>query len=182
MSAAIAVSRIEKSGPQRLERPRYPYSSGELQEAMLEWGCNCGPGALATMLGLKPNDVRKHIPFFDERRYTNPTMMKAALASLGVKFSATGVRLPRTELARYGLVRIQWEGPWCKPGVPPAAAYRQTHWIGAMVWNGRQFVFDINSGWEHVTEWERTTVPSLVALYKKASGGWHPTHRWELCL
>jgi hypothetical protein len=155
----------------------YPYDADEANRASREWGCNCGPAALATMLNLKPDDVRPHIPHFDERHYTNPTMMKAALSSLSVPWTRF---CPRDPLTNYGLVRIQWEGPWCNPGVPPVAAYRKSHWIGATILEGSTFVFDVNCGWSSLRTWEKETVPELVALYKDANGGWHPTHRWEL--
>lgn len=157
----------------------YPYDEAELDRAAREWGCNCGPGALAAILGLKPDQVRDHVPYFDARRYTNPSMMKAALDSLNVVIrpASNAVRL-----TTYGLCRIQWEGPWCDPGVPPMVAYRKTHWIGALDDCGEQLVFDVNGGWDTLAQWERETVPELTALYKGASGGWHATHRWELDL
>lgn len=62
------------------------------------------------------------------------------------------------------------------------AAYRKSHWIGAIILEGVNFVFDVNCGWSSLSEWESETVPELCALYKGASGGWHPTHRWELLL
>jgi len=162
----------------KLTFPRCPYSQVELAEASAAWGCNCGPGALAAMLGLKPNDVRAHIPGFDAKRYVNPTMMKAALKSLGVPFVGSA----NPELCDYGLCRIQWAGPWTCPGVPVRVAYRKTHWIGAMLCSNLPWVFDINSGWQMLAKWALETVPRLTALYPGATGEWWPTHRWELLL
>lgn len=170
--------------PQRLSAPRVPYTIQEFLAAHDSWGCNCGPGALATMLSLKPDDVRAHIPRFDERRYTNPTMMAAALRSLKLPFTeckdwTDNYTSPRP-LADYGLVRIQWEGPWTDHGVPIAARYRKTHWIGSMLWQKANWIFDINRGWLLRPQWETETVPALCAEIKRATGKWHPTHRWEL--
>lgn len=173
MTAALPIT--------RLARPTYSYDEKEAQAAYDNWGCNCGPSALATMLNLKPDDVRPHIPDFNTKRYTNPTMMKAALKSLGVGYDR-GTSDLNKEFTYYGLVRIQWEGPWCNPGVPMAARYRLTHWVGSMRWNGVIFVFDINSGWERSTEWASKTVPFLTENINHATGGWHSTHRWELSL
>jgi hypothetical protein len=168
----------------------YPYTAVEFADASKRWGCNCGPAALATMLGLKPDDVLPHVPRFAERQYTNPTMMAAALKSLGVAWherddSDCGGRT----LTKYGLCRIQFEGPWTAPGANPKWAYRQTHWIGSaeLLTNSigehmHCWVFDINAGWQPVEDWERDTLPKIVATYPRANGGWSCTHRWELDL
>lgn len=135
------------------------------------------------MLGLEPNDVRAALTGFDEKRYTNPTMMYGALAALGVPFRKEKQVAGRREeaLAKYGLCRVQWEGPWLNPGVPAAAGYRLTHWIGTMEFGGDEFwVFDVNGGWTEFAPWERDTVPRLTRLYPRATGGWHVAHTLEL--
>jgi hypothetical protein len=135
------------------------------------------------MLSLKPADVRDHIPDFARKGYTNPSMMAEALRSLGIVFRAGDQRL-----TNYGLVRIQFDGPWMKPGVPVGASYARTHWIGAMALKpapkatDQTYVFDVNSGWTTSGEWEHTTIPQILKLYKGASGKWWPTHRWELII
>jgi hypothetical protein len=178
----------------RIQPYEYPYTIDELKVAIEAWGCNCGPGALAAMVGLKPDDVRAHIPKFDERHYTNPSMMQAALRSLGVGYhdvddSADRVALdsggdPMLKWPDYGLMRIQLEGPWLKPGVPPAAAYKHTHWIGCITnaWGFKpgSWIFDFNTGWETPESWEAGVVKEITGQTKRATGGWHPTHRWEL--
>jgi hypothetical protein len=87
----------------------------------------------------------------------------------------------------YGLARIQWEGPWTAPGVPMAARYRYTHWVGAQrlgraanIW-----VFDINAicvgGWIPLAEWSEQLVPWLLKeCHPKANGKWHITHGVEV--
>ena len=185
--------------PRRLVRPTYSFTEEEARRASDEWGFNCGPAALAAMLDLKPDDVRSAIPDFDAKRYTNPTMMAAALRSLGVShhdcastetWAIAGQLIgrslrPGTEsFPQYGLARIQWEGRWTEPGVPIVARYRKTHWIGTMVvWRGKDRflrLFDVNGGWMSFEKWEDEIVPALTALYKGASGKWHVTHRWQL--
>lgn len=133
--------------PHRLLAPDYPYPLEDITRAAAEWGLNCGPAALCTMLSLKPDDVRYSIPQFEHRKYTNPTMMKLALTSLGVQFhEATPQEVWKVIAERpqpitlqkyetfpiYGLARIQFEGRWMNPGVPIQARYRHTHWVGSM--------------------------------------------------
>ena len=56
------------------------------QQASDDWGFNCGPAALAAICGLTPDAVRPHLGDFESKGYTNPTLVAAALRSLGVPF------------------------------------------------------------------------------------------------
>lgn len=176
--------------PRRVKPYEYPYSQEESQAAHEAWGANCGPGALATMVGLKLDDVRSHIPQFEQRGYTNPSMMQAALRSLGVKYhevddtlarEAGSVLDPGYKLIwpKYGLMRIQWEGRWMNPGVPIAARYRHTHWVGIIA-TDQPNIFDCNFGWGDYIRWVREVVGPITSQIKGANGKFHPTHCWEL--
>lgn len=153
------------------------FNAEDAQRAWDQWGANCGPGAIATICGLTLDQVRQHMGDFESKHYTNPTLMWHALNSIGRPWRRVGAEWPR-----YGLARIQWEGPWTEPGVPIAARYRKTHWVGTWLDERRgRGVFDINciangTGWVALADWERQIVPALTALYPKASGKWHVTH------
>ncbi len=168
--------------------PAIRFTADEADQAWQDWGFNCGPGALCGVLALRPEQIRPHLQGFDEKRYTNPTMMFGALRSLGVRFTAAtaplGAMLPWPKL---GLVRIQWGGRWMKPGVPMAARYRQTHWVGSWVdpASGTLAVFDINvaesGGWCNLAPWNLYVVPRLtVATTKGSDGTWLMTHTIEV--
>jgi hypothetical protein len=158
------------------------------------WRPNCGPTALAAICGLTLDEARSHMLGFEAKGYTNPTMMMQALRMLcaarriiGVSTlrpGATGAPLP---WPRWGLCRIQWEGPWTKPGVPMRARYRYTHWIGAAREpRGDELgVWDVNAlengtGWCSRERWAAVLVPYLTAEIKRATGGWHVTHAIEV--
>lgn len=167
--------------------PVLAFSLDEANRAYDAWGANCGPGALAAVTGHTLEAVRSHLIGFDEKRYTNPSMMLSALRSLGVSFGMT-LRPPATSMAawpaRLGLVRIQWTGPWTKPGVPIAARYRHTHWVGAARRGADDVgVFDINcmnsGGWVPLDAWVSVMVPYLTRD-ARADGGWHQTHVIEI--
>ena len=106
----------------------------------------------------------------------SPTMMDRAIASTGHS------RRPGAEWPRHGVVRVQWGGPWLKPGVPPRVAYGFTHWVASRfdpadeVW----WVFDVNGGWLQCARWEREIVPAILSSIKRADGTWITTHRWEV--
>ena len=102
------------------------FGFAEIERAAVDWGANCGPAALAAACGLTLDDVRPHLEGFERKRYTNPTMMFGALDSLGVRWR----RLKPCAWPDYGLVRVQWHGPWMADGVPRRARYRHSHWIG----------------------------------------------------
>lgn len=166
------------------------FTAADADRAHEEWGANCGPGAIAAICGLTLDELRPHMGDFEKKRYTNPTLMWRVLGSLeGVAFSHLGGDLGRGNWPLYGLARIQWEGPWTKPGVPARAAYRHTHWVGADARNPANIgIFDINcinngSGWVSVSEWSQTVVPWILEqCVPRATGGWYITHAVEVQL
>jgi hypothetical protein len=149
-----------------------------------EWGCNCGPGALAAVTGRTLDEIRPLMGDFERKRYTNPTLMFECLKRTGVKFWWN--QGPAKPMPSYGLLRVQWEGPWTVPGVPMRARYRHTHWIGYEAHDdGQTGVFDINAmnsgGWIAFSNWASILVPWLLKECEpKADGQWHFTHHVEV--
>ena len=172
------------------------FTLADLEAASDTWGCNCGPAALAAILGLTLEEVR---PRFgpDWPGYTNPTAMFAALQRQAVRWTELRPGLSGAPLPwpRFGLARIQWEGPWTRPGVPIAARYRHTHWVGAgplfhasgssaipsktCIWDVNQLVGPCD-GWAPLAWWTLRTAPQLTADIPRASGGWSITHAIEV--
>lgn len=160
------------------------FSATDAERAFDAWGANCGPGALAAVSGLPLDGVREHLRSFDQKRYTNPSMMLEALRSLQIPFRLI-LRPPATSTTvwpqRLGLVRVQWTGPWTAPGVPIRVRYRHTHWIAAARTASDDIgVFDINcmdsGGWVSLASWIDVIVPYLTRAHSRADGGWHQTH------
>ena len=58
-----------------------PFSFEEAQRAGDEWGLNCGPAAIATMTRLSLDELRPHLGDFEQKHYTNPTLMWSILNS-----------------------------------------------------------------------------------------------------
>jgi hypothetical protein len=154
------------------------------------WNFNCGPGALCAVLGKTPEEIRPHLLDFERKGYTNPTLMADILRGLGVSFRRVYECQHKVDgrepvYPSFGLVRVQWGGPWTKPGVPMAARYRHTHWIGMNHFEGARFAFDVNcvctGGWLPWREWTGQVVPWLLRECEpKADGTWWPTHCWEV--
>lgn len=171
---------------------RYPFTEAEAKAAYDDWGCNCGPTALAFALQTTLDVVRTAIPDFDSRRYTSPTMMSEALSRLGRqvnplrapgKFHGKRDRLVgHADMFRgpMSLVRIQWTGPWTKEGASGKWAARQTHWIACWIENEQRQVFDVNGGIRNFHSWEQEIVPLIVAQVPRADGGWFPANVWQL--
>lgn len=168
-------------------KPRF--TEADLDRANAEWGANCGPSALAAILDLTLDDVRPMLRGFEDKHYTNPTLMLDALARSGVEWkegsrptSKGGLRL----WPSYGLARIQWEGPWTEPGVPMRARYRFTHWVGAKRRHSSIGIFDVNclqngSGWVDLLDWTEMVAPWLLKnCVPRANGKWHITHAIEV--
>lgn len=170
------------------------FTEAEMESAYEEWGANCGPTAAAAILGLTLDEVR---PLFEaagfaEKRYTNPTMMLDVLRAHGGKWEQrTGTRLPADPWPIWGLARIQWEGPWTAVGVPKAASYRHTHWVGAArravdpTMTADVGIYDCNAmanetGWVSLHGWSSIVVPFILEGHKHASGTWSVTHAIEV--
>lgn len=168
----------------------------DLEHAAATWRCSCGPASLAAICGLTLEEARRHFPGF--RGWTNVTAMREALKSARRRFSiahphrvASGPSWPR-----YGLARIQFEGPWTQPGANPRWAYKHTHWVGVEHRIGEvevTVIWDVNhvdeaipghttgcDGWALAEWWALSTVPYLTADIPRASGGWHVTHAIEV--
>lgn len=167
----------------------YNVTRAEIDAAHDEWGCNCGPSALAVALRLPINAVRHAIPGFEAKHYTSPTMMKAGLESLRRGYVARQVPpyTPGKAVDRSGMffdspsvVRVQWTGPWTKPGANPKWAYWYTHWVATWRERGVPVVFDCNCGMREVRSWIDEIIPLLTETHPRADGGWFPTHIWSI--
>ena len=182
------------------------FSLGEAQAASDSWGFNCGPGALCAILGMTPDELRPHLQGFEDKGHTNPTLMASILRGLRIPFyrlfeQQAKVRRECLKTPLYpdpGLMRVQWDGPWCDRGRLVRARYRHTHWVVVRMaikpkqplrypksgWPGRE-VFDINAmscgGWLSWEEWANDLIPWLIKeCAPKANGNWWPTHCWEV--
>jgi len=154
----------------------------------LAWGFNCGPSAICAVLDLSPEEVRPHLGDFETKGYTNPTLMIESLKRCGASYRRVyrgdfpGAVWPALRL---GVVRVQWGGPWTKPGVPMQARYRQTHWIGMR--DMGKTVFDINvadercDGWIPFELWLNKWAPWICKEgVPKSDGTFWPTHAFEV--
>ncbi len=171
-----------------MTKPALPrFSAADAERAHETWGANCGPGAIAAICGLTLAELRPHMGDFESKRYTNPTLMYGILGRLGVSWAHRRDK----DWPDWGLVRIQWTGPWTRPGVPAKAAYRHTHWVGACrhvpIGGPAEIgVFDINmmnngSGWGSLGLWSERLVPWLLdECEPRADGGWFKTHVLEV--
>mgnify|MGYP001293351179 CR=1 FL=1 len=165
------------------------FTDDESMEANEEWGANCGPHALAAALGYTLAQVRplfapKFEQMFRERGYgfTNPTMMGNAIALAGVWASIS--KNLRTKEVCEGVNRIQWEGRWLNPGVPPMAAYAHTHWVAAThtyVFCTAVPCFEFLGGrrWLTLREWQDLL---RVLCVREKFTGWHVTHHYKFLI
>ncbi|MEP3668983.1 MAG: hypothetical protein ABJN42_19845 [Roseibium sp.] len=157
--------------------PDMAFGLDEALSAQVDWGMNCGPGALAGVLGLSPEEIRQHLPDFPDKQYTNEIMLEAALEDLGV--AAT---IGRGTLPAYGLARVLWKGPWWDDP-DPYARERRSHWIGVSSSDEGRMIFDINAikagGWILEQEWRDVLVPWLLEG-GEATGGWEVAETYEI--
>lgn len=138
----------------------------DVDEAFEQWGCNCGPAALAAALGRECADVRPLVDPF--KGYMNATDMLIALHRADIR-ARTLSKPSRSFLEERGVIRIvlvQWNGSW--DTVPRAAATRR-HWVASVATDAASLVYDVNEdGWITLDGWVASTVPQL--LPKRATG------------
>lgn len=167
-----------------MPNPAYSFTAEEARQAHDSWGCNCGPSALATILGITLDQVRTAVELvgFAEKRYTSPSMMEAAIGNAGGSLwqrnYLTAVR--DQNFPNCGLARIQWTGPWEADGANPKWRYRQTHWVASWRHDHLISIFDVNGGIRSIADWKKEIVPLIVASVPRADGGWYVTHSWEV--
>lgn len=148
--------------------------------AAQSWNFNCGPAAIAAILDMTPAELRPHLCDFEKKKYTNPRLMYKILNGLGVEYRKLSQLWPG-----WGLVRVQWLGPWTEPGVPNIKRQRHTHWIGSFTDKNDIFIYDINcmcvGGWVTLAEWRDDVVPWLLnQVEPDAYGTWEATHSIEV--
>lgn len=151
------------------------YNPPDVDKSHAAWKANCGPCALAAILGRPVADVRPFFPRYPKYPWTNPTHMRAALDAAGVRH-----RSGNTIATTNGLWFVQLDGPWCSPEVPVTVAYRHTHWVAVrMVSDGTdsgesdEWVYDANAReWEPLSWWKAEVIPHVLAHVKRATGWW----------
>jgi hypothetical protein len=170
---------------------KFLFSVDDAAHAWQEWQFNCGPAALCAITNKTPAEIRQHLGDFESKGYTNPMLMASILNGLGIPFErvfqCTGpTRVPWSDqnLPEFGLMRVQWGGPWTNEGVPMRARYRHTHWVAIDRAHPTR-VFDVNAvcvgGWIPWSEWVTQLVPWLLKeVAPKANGEWWPTHCWQV--
>lgn len=180
-----------------LRRSRAPAVLTDVDAAHESWGANCGPTALAAALGLSTvGAVREFVQPF--RGFMAPTDMREAVRraeKAGLcKFtgrSNIAIGDPEPWPEHLGLVRIQFEGPWCAPGVNPRVAYRYTHFVAAhrgplaaeldirldAIGPNEVLIYDGNvNAWLPLALWSAW----CFVLFPKRATGWRPVNTIEL--
>ncbi len=164
-------------------KPTVKFNWDDLDRAGREWGANCGPGAIAAILGKTLDEIHPYLGDFKWKHYTNPRLMFEILRNLGATYKlSSAYTWPMN-----GLVRVQWEGPWTEPSVPWSHRQRHTHWVASSWSDDDIWIFDINcicvGGWVIRKEWETQVVPWLIKQVEpEANGKWHTTHRLEVLI
>ena len=170
------------------------YHPPDVEEAYATFGANCGPASLAAILQRSVMSLRPFLGNFERRGTTTPRHLLAALHAVGLERTAVTLHTRQRQVAGlghaapsawprlYGLAFVQWTGPWCATGVPVAAAYRRTHWVGtALTQEYGQMLYDINA-WGHEASqgawltracWEDRILTAITRAIPRADGGYY---------
>jgi hypothetical protein len=157
--------------------PSSLYTPPDVDQAHAEWGANCGPAALAAIIGSPLAAVKDAFQRygFGQRGYCNPSQMVQAVRDLGhsaelTRHARTGIR--GREFPQHGVVFLQFTSEYIDC-LPIPAQYRLTHWIGMHSFGGDSLcVYDVNSGWEPWQDWCVEVWPRLAAANRNATESW----------
>jgi len=167
-----------------------PYTPAEAAAAHEHRNMHCGHFAIAAATG---NSLEKiHHCGVPIKGWMNPSMIRATLNALAVSHrpQALGpghiVNTPHSleghlHCLDYGagiIIRLQWEGSWLNPGVPPGAAYARTHYIASKNGCILDPAHDPNQ-WLSISDWLPIVQTQILPNIKRATG-WHFTHAWIL--
>jgi hypothetical protein len=137
------------------------YRPPDLETAYQEWGANCGPSALAAIVGSPLFAVRSYFPDFAKRRYVNPTHMQAAIGRTGRR----GILTPRLDAGRgraaprHGVAFLQFSSKKID-AMPIGVQYRYTHWVAVEGERRCRMVYDCNhDGWMPWGDWWAEYMP-----------------------
>ncbi len=176
------------------QRHNVPSVLVDCEQAADAWGANCGPMSLAAAIGLSTvGEAHRLVQPF--RGFMTPTEMRAAVGRaadrnlcryIGRATLAPGDPDPWPEPGVISLVKIQWLGPWCAPGVNPRAAYHYSHFIAArrgVPDDGRLafphpadevFIYDCTPNcWVPLAQWSAWN----PTIWPKRATGWAPVNR-----
>lgn len=149
------------------------YTADESTAANKAWKATCGPHSIAAACGVNLDAVKHAMDLADVnyRGWMSPTQVTRTLHALNRKFDLrSGLK---TMMLCQGINRVQWEGPWLKPGVPARVAYFQTHLVA------------FSHGWVLCTacetaKWIRAEEWREFHLYSPPESPFHITHHWTL--
>ncbi len=116
--------------------PQLKFTEQDSERADKEWKATCGPHSIAAACSKTLEEVRAAMASAEVnyRGWMSPTQVAKTLAALGQAYELTH-KLKTYNLCE-GVNRVQWEGKWLNPGVPPRVAYFHTHLVahfGGMV-------------------------------------------------
>lgn len=157
---------------------------------------SCGHAAIAALLGLPVADVARVQP----KPYTSPSAAEKALLALGARpqklrgAAAPSAASPAPWPTERGLVIVQIDGPWTRPEVPVAAAYKHMHCVATAKNKAGWWVYDHNvyaddlarcvgdegGGWMIGSLWKREIMDALALDTKRSNGRWWVRASWEV--
>lgn len=174
------------------------------------WGANCGPTALAAVLGCPVMALRDAFSWFPRIAHTNPAHVEQALRLLTLQgrtggwSRVGGTTWPVEANAQHGqdwprspfrgLGMVQWTGPWtddAEAGWAKRVAPMHTHVIGLaegglgpMIYDCNQSIEDIPGAWLSRETWVTRTAPELLRWHQKTADkrarGWTFKAFWKV--
>jgi hypothetical protein len=148
----------------------------DIEQQNAIWGANCGPSALAALMGLSVADVR---PFVEHAHggvfsgYMHAGHLMTVLESAGYSPHRRNNRIVGAVLwpAQMGLAVLQLDGRWLREGVPFPVRFKYTHTVASA--EGGALIFDANAReWLPFVTWNRQVMSDEVGRQKGATG-WH---------